>query len=443
MNRTFKLSPFLFALLLLPTRHGIAESPAASSVVITISVEDAITPVTSRYVVEAIREAENLNARALILRLDTPGGLDASMREATKAILGSAVPVVVWVGPSGARAASAGLFITIAAHVAAMAPGTNIGAAHPVGVGVGGQMDSTLSQKVENDAVAYARSIAMTRGRNADWVERAVRQSVAIDADEAARLHVVDILAPDMRDLLRQIDCRIVQTSRGPDTLRTRDAMVRPYEMSLREKILSVLSNPNIAYLLFLAGILGIFFELSNPGAILPGVVGGISLILALFAFQTLSVNFAGIMLILLAVVLFVAEIKITSHGVLSIGGVICLLLGSLMLFRPRIGEPGVSLGVIVPAVIMTAAFFVFAVAMALRAQRMRPVTGSEGMIGEIGIVIEQLNPRGRMRVRGEVWIASASTPIPEGAEVQVVSVDGLHLIVTQVEGRRAPGQEV
>jgi len=410
-------------------------APIEAPPVIEIRVEDAITPVSSRYMIEAIHEAESAHARALVVRLDTPGGLDSSMREATKAILGSEVPVVVWVGPPGARAASAGLFITMAAHVAAMAPGTNIGAAHPVGIGIGGQLDSTMVQKVENDAVAYVRSIAGVRGRNADWAEDAVRRSVSIESEEALRKHVVDLIASDVPELLRKIDGRVVQTVSGVDTLHTAGAVVREFGMSSRERILSVLSNPNIAYLLFLAGILGIFFELSHPGAILPGVIGGISMILALFAFQTLSVNFAGVLLMLLAVVLFVIEIKVPSHGALSIGGVICLLLGSLMLFRPRYGEPGVSLAVIIPAVILTAGFFVFAIWMALHAQKRRPVTGREGMIGEIGIVVDEIHPVGRARVRGEVWIASAETPIGKGEKVRVVSVDNLRLVVTRVNG--------
>lgn len=433
LSRLMRLSSCLLAIITLGALAGAAR---CATEVVEISVDDAITPVTGRYIVEGIKEAESSRARAIIIRLDTPGGLDSSMRDATKAILGSSVPVIVWVGPSGARAASAGMFITIAGHVAAMAPGTNIGAAHPVGLGFGGQMDSTMTGKVVNDAVAYIRSIAGVRGRNADWAESAVRRSASIEAEEAVRLHVVDLIAADVPDLLNKVDGRVVHVNQLPDTIRTADAVVREYRMSFRERVLSILSNPNIAYLLFLAGILGVFFELSSPGAIVPGIIGGISLILALFAFQTLPVNFAGILLMLLAVVLFVLEIKVPSHGALSIGGVVSLILGSLMLFRPRYGEPGVSLFVIVPAVMVTAGFFAFAIGMALRAQRRRPLTGREGMVGEVGIVVEEISPVGRVRVRGEVWSATSGVPIERGARVRIDSVEGLQLVVSRADGR-------
>jgi membrane-bound serine protease (ClpP class) len=430
------MRPSLLFIVLLSLMGAASVGPAADRRIFLLTVEDAITPVTSRYMVEGIRAAERADARAVVIQLDTPGGLDPSMREATKAIMGSRVPVVVWVGPSGARAASAGMFITIAAHVAAMAPGTNIGAAHPVGIGGGmGAIDSTMISKVENDAVAYARSIATARGRNADWVERAVRQSVSLEAEEAVRRGVCDLIAEDLPGLLREIDSRTVETSAGEESLGTAGADIREYRMGFRERLLAILVNPNIAYLLFLAGILGIFFELSNPGVILPGVIGGISLILALFAFQSLPVNYAGVMLILLAVVLFVAEIKVPSHGALTIGGVLSLLLGSLMLFRTRGGTMNVSLGVIVPALFLTVGFFVLAVTLAIRAQKRRPVTGAEGMIGEIGSVFDDLTPEGRVLIRGEYWRATAPRPLRAGTKVRVVSVKGLDLEVTAVEG--------
>jgi membrane-bound serine protease (ClpP class) len=429
------LSGACLAILMIMT-VGSADRALGAGRVLHLTVEDAITPVTSRYMVEGIRAAERTQARAVIIQLDTPGGLDTSMREAAKAILGSPVPVVVWVGPGGARAASAGMFLTIAAHVAAMAPGTNIGAAHPVGIGGGmGQVDSTMASKVVNDAVAYARSIATLRGRNADWAARAVRESVSLEAEEAVRQGVCDLIAVDLLDLLQRIDGREVKTSFGVDTLHTADAEVQEYGMGFRERVLAILANPNIAYLLLLAGILGIFFELSNPGAVLPGVIGGISLILALFAFQSLPVNYAGVMLILLAVVLFIVEIKVPSHGALSIGGVLSLLLGSLMLFRTRGGTMNVSLAVIVPALVITAGFFVLAVTLAIRAQKRRPVTGVEGMIGEIGTVADDLVPEGRVVLHGEYWTASAARPLSKGTRVRVVAVNGLHLEVTAVEG--------
>lgn len=429
MHARSRIAMLLFAFL-------VAWSPRSDAVgeAVGVEISDAITPVSARRIVEGVRAAESEGAEFVIIQLDTPGGLDTAMREATKAILGSSVPVVVWVGPPGARAASAGMFLTIAAHVAAMAPGTNIGAAHPVGMGGMGQPDSTMASKVVNDAVAYARSIATSRGRNADWVEKGVRESASIDAETAVATGVVDLIAEDIPSLLRALDGRVVRTAASTETLRTEGVAVREREMSFRERLLSIITNPNIAYLLFLAGILGIFFELSTPGAILPGVIGGISLILALFAFQTLTVNLAGILLVMLAVVMFLLEIKVPSHGLLSIGGVISLLLGSLMLFRGPAGL-GVSLAVVIPAIVLTAGFFVFAVAMALKAQRRSPVTGAEGMVGRIGTVIEDLRPEGRVLIHGELWTATAPEEIRRGERVRVVSVDGLHLDVTRSEG--------
>lgn len=431
-GRRVPLLPVLLALLV-----GMATiSQATPAPVLHLEVEDAITPVTARYIVEGIKSAERRSSPAVVLSLDTPGGLDASMRQATKAILGSRVPVVVWVGPPGARAASAGMFITIAAHIAAMAPGTNIGAAHPVGIGGIGQADSTMGSKVENDAASYARSIAVSRGRNADWVERAVRESVSLDADEAIRQGVVDLLAPDLSTLLERIDGRAVLTSAGEETVRTAGVPLHEYRMTLRDRLLSVIVNPSIAYLLFLAGILGIFFELSNPGVILPGVIGGISLILALYAFQSLPINLAGVLLILLAVILFIVEVKVPSHGALSIGGVLSLLLGSLMLFRTRGGASmNVSLAVIVPALLLTAGFFLFAVSKAFRAQKSPPLTGSEGMVGEIGVVFEEIAPEGRVMIQGEIWKATALHPVRKGTKVYVISVEGLCLHVDAVQG--------
>jgi len=327
------------------------------------------------------------------------------------------------------------MFVTLAAHVAAMAPGTNIGAAHPVGIGTGGAPDTTMMGKVVNDAVAYARSIANTRGRNADWAERAVRESVSLEAEEAVREGVCDLIASDLDSLLLAIDGRVVETSAGPETLMTRGLPLLEFRMTWQERILAVITNPNIAYLLFLAGILGIFFELSNPGVILPGVIGGISLILALFAFQSLSVNFAGVLLMILALIMFLAEIKVQSSGALSIGGVISLLLGSLMLFRTASGGPRVSIAVVIPAIMVTAGFFFFAVTMALRAQSRRTSTGREGMVGEFARVVEDLVPEGKVFLKGEVWDAVCLSPVSKGQRVRVVSVEGLVLRVEPFEG--------
>ncbi len=410
--------------------------------ILHVVIEDAITPVTARHMVDAIEVAERRQDAAVIVQIDTPGGLDSSMRQMIKAILSSKVPVIVWVGPPGARAASAGMFLTLSAHVAAMAPGTNIGAAHPVGLGGGGPPDSTMAGKIVNDAVAYARSIADTRHRNADWAERAVRESVSIEAEEAVRIGVCDLIAPDIRTLLDEIEGRVVEVSAGAETLAVAGLPLTEFRMTWQDKILAVLTNPNIAYLLFLAGILGIFFELSNPGSIFPGVIGGISLILALFAFQSLSVNFAGVLLMLLAIVLFLLEIKVPSSGALAIGGVVSLLLGSLMLFRTAGGGPSVSLTVIIPALIVTAGFFLFAVTMALRAQRQRTTTGREGLIGELAKVIEPIDPEGKVFLHGEVWSAIAASSIPKGRKVRVVAVQGLNLEVMPVEDGASTREE-
>ncbi|MGH7334705.1 MAG: NfeD family protein, partial [Candidatus Rokuibacteriota bacterium] len=299
------------------------------SAVATLTIDGVISPVTVRLVESAIERARAEGARALVIQLDTPGGLEKSMRLIAQRILNAEVPVVVYVAPTGARAASAGVFITLAAHVAAMAPATNIGAAHPVAVG--GNVDKESLRKIANDAAAFVRTIAAERGRNADWAEKAVRQSVSITEREALRLRVIDVVAESLPDLLEKIDGRTVKTSRGPVTLATRGAVVRPIEIGYRDRFLAIITDPNVAYVLMMLGVLGLFFELSNPGVIAPGVIGGISLILAFYAFQSLPINFAGLLLIGLGVVLLVAEIKIVSHGVLAIGGVIAMALGSVM----------------------------------------------------------------------------------------------------------------
>jgi len=298
-------------------------APAASAArpVSLIEMDSAITPVTVRLLITALDRAQGENAQALIVQLNTPGGLERSMRSMVQSILGAPIPVIVYVAPTGARAASAGVFITMAAHVAAMAPATNIGAAHPVAVG--GSMDKEMSKKVENDAAAFARTIAAERGRNAEWAEQAVRSSVSATEREAVKLKVVDLIAENVPDLLAKIDGRTVKTAKGPMTFATKDAPVKVIEVSFRDRFLALISDPNIAYLLMMAGMLGIFFELSNPGSILPGVIGGICLILAFFAFQSLPVNWAGLLLLLFGVVLLIVEIKVVSHGILTVGGVI------------------------------------------------------------------------------------------------------------------------
>ncbi len=404
---------------------------------------DAIGPVTARFVGKSILASEEDGAMAAVIVLDTPGGLDTSMREMVKAILGADVPVIVYVAPPGARAASAGLFVTLAAPVAAMAPGTSIGAATPVPIGTGAAPADTtepsgaMTAKATHDASAYARSLASRHGRNAAWAERAVREAVSLSAEEAVRDTVVDLIASTLEELLELVDGREVSLATGTAVLRTAGAEVRLLTMSWRERMLALITNPSIAYLLFLAGILGIGLELYNPGTILPGVVGAISLILAFFAFQSLPVTVAGVLLIILAVVMFALEFQVTSYGLLSIGGIVSLILGSLLLFE-RGSAARVSLSVLIPAVATFAAFFIFAVYMALRAQRRPRWSGADGMRGEIGKAATDLDPEGQVLVHGEYWNARAAGPIPAGKMVRVTRVDGLRIEVEPAES----GQE-
>ena len=417
--------------ILLPVAVWAAPAPVA-----TIEIEGVISPVTLRLVGLAIDRAQAERAQALVILLDTPGGLERSMRAIVQRMMNAEVPVVVFVAPTGARAASAGVFITMAGHVAAMAPATNIGAASPVSVG-GGGTDKTMMKKVENDAAAFIRTVAIERGRNADWAEKAVRQAVAVTEREALKLNVIDLVADSLPDLLGKIDGRTIKLPKGPVTLATKGAPVRPIEIGFRDRFLNVITDPNVAYVLMMLGMLGLFFELSNPGVILPGIIGGISLILAFFAFQSLPINYAGLLLILFGIVLLVAEIKIVSHGVLAIGGMISMALGSLMLFdSPEVGFR-VSWWVIAPTVGATAGLFLFVVAAGVRALGRPPATGVEGLVGKTAIVRERLAPEGQVMVSGEIWRAVAQgEPLEPGAQVRIVSVDGLTLKVAKAEAK-------
>jgi membrane-bound serine protease (ClpP class) len=403
---------------------------AAVGPVSTINVEGVISPVTVRLVETAIAKAQADKAQALVIQLDTPGGLERSMRTICQRLLNAEIPVIVYVGPTGARAASAGVFITMAAHVAAMAPATNIGAAHPVALG--GGVDKESMRKIENDAAAFARTIATERGRNADWAEKAVRQSVSVTEREAERLKVIDVVADSIPDLLAKIDGRTVKTVKGPVTLATKGAVVTSIAIGFRDRFLNVITDPNVAYILMMLGMLGLFFELSNPGAVLPGVIGGISLILAFFAFQSLPINFAGLLLILFAIVLFIAEIKVVSHGVLAIGGMVSMALGSLMLFDAPDAGFRVSWAVIIPTVALTGGLFLFAIALGVRAFARRPLLGVSGLIGQVGVARGALAPAGQVTVQGELWNAVADAPVEDGAPVRVVDVKGLTLKVVK-----------
>lgn len=398
-----------------------------------IKINDVITPAIAEFVSRSIEQATKENAACLIIQMDTPGGLDLSMRDIIKDIMNAEIPVIVYVGPSGARAASAGAIITIAADIAAMAPGTNIGAAHPVAMG-GGKMDRTMAEKVVNDAVAYVKSIAQKKGRNVDWAVRAVRDSVSIPETEALKLKVIDFIAKDLNELLEKADGKTVEKPKGAIKLATKGLKIQELEMGFRQRFLATLSNPNLAYILMMIGMVGLYFELAHPGAIFPGVIGGISLILAFFAFRTLPVNYAGVLLILLGVFLFIAEIKIASYGLLTIGGLISLAIGSIMLFDSPAPFLRASFTVIIPTVLATAAFFIFVVAAALKAQLARPVTGAEGLVGEIGVAKTRLSPEGKVFVHGEWWNAYADEGIEPEEKVRVLKNEGLKLKVERVK---------
>jgi len=421
----------LAALLLAPATGGAAPPPVAH-----IEIEGVISPVTLRLVGLAIDRAQAERAQALVIQLDTPGGLERSMRSIVQRMMNADVPVVIYVAPTGARAASAGVFSTMAAHVAAMAPATNIGAASPVALG--GGADKTMLKKVENDAAAFIRTVAVERGRNADWAEKAVRQAVSITEREALKLKVVDLIADSLPDLLDKLDGRVVKLPKTTVTLATKGAPVRPIEIGVRDRVLNVITDPNVAYILMMLGMLGLFFELSNPGVVLPGVIGGISLILAFFAFQSLPINYAGVLLILFGIVLLIAEIKIVSHGILALGGIVSMALGSLMLFdAPELGFR-VSWWAIVPMVGLTSGLFLFVVAAGVRALSGRQLLGPSGLVGTLGVARERLAPEGHVLVHGELWRAVAEGgPLEPGAQVRVLAVDGLTLRVGKADAER------
>lgn len=406
---------------------------AASRAVYVLPAVGSINPGLADFIVEGIRTAEKEEAAALVIQLDTPGGLDSSMRAINQAIINAKVPVMVYVSPKGGRAASAGMFITLAAHVAAMAPGTNIGAAHPVSVGLG-KMDKVMGEKVVNDMVAYARSLAAERGRNADWAEKAVRKSVSIDAQQAQKLKVVDLVAEDLEDLLKQVNGRTVKVDAQKVTLNTEGLPVKTIEESLRVRILKHIADPNIAFILMLIGLAGLYFELANPGSVLPGVVGALSLLLAFYAFQTLPVNFIGLLLIILAFVLFILEIYVTSFGLLSLGGVAALLLGSLMLFRGGDAGMDIAWSVLIPSVVIISLFFLVVAGLVVKSHVRRSVSGESALVGERGVAYTDLNPAGQIFIHGEYWQAVSEEPVAAGETVEVVKVAGLKLYVRPVK---------
>jgi membrane-bound serine protease (ClpP class) len=402
--------------------------------VISLKIDGSINPASADFIHNGIEKAAREKAECIIIHLNTPGGLLKSTRVIVSDILASPVPVVVYVSPGGAHAGSAGVFITLAAHIAAMAPGTNIGAAHPVSLQ--NQMDSTMNEKATNDAAAFIRTIAEKRHRNIEWAENAVRKSFSYSEIEALEDSAIDIIAKSELELLAKIDGKVVELASGTKTLHTASAVVKEQKMSVWEKLLDIISDPDIAYILFLLGMYGLIFELYNPGSILPGIVGVIALILALYSMHTLPINYAGLALIIFAVILFLLEIKIVSHGLLAIGGVISLLLGSMMLIKSNssLEMINISRGVIIGATIVSALFFLFVIGFGIRAQRRKVVTGIEGLVGDTGEVMEALSPKGTIKVQGEIWNAeSLGGTINKGEKVRIIEMKSLKLFVEKI----------
>jgi len=437
---------------------------ASAPVIVVLNVDGAISPGTADYVVRGLKSAAEEPAQLVVLKMDTPGGLDTAMRQVIKQIIASPVPVAAFVAPDGARAASAGTYILYASHIAAMAPATNLGAATPIMIGIGGlpgtgdqpQKDggheknggaspasgvtaapgAALERKQINDAAAYIRSLAQMRGRNVEWAEQAVRQAVSLTAAEALKLKVIDVIAPDVPDLLRQLDGRKVNVLGVERTLNVAGARIVALEPDWRSRLLSVIADPSIAYLLMLAGVFGLFFEFSNPGFILPGVAGAISLLLALFAFQVLPISYAGLGLIMLGIAFMTAEVFMPSFGVLGIGGIAAFVIGSVMLINTDVPGYGVPWSVIVPVAFASALFIFFVAGMALKAWSRPVVSGREELIGSIGKVLEDFDGKdGWAQVHGETWHIRSEQPLSLGQRIRVVRMDGLILVVEPEEG--------
>ena len=425
-----------------------------------------INPVTQQYITDAIDRSESDGAVCLILKLDTPGGLLDSTRAIVKRMMNAKVPIVVYIAPSGSRAGSAGVFITYAAHVAAMAPSTNIGAAHPVDAGGGGPLKKLvrrvkrgeaskkkdgkpeeevveeeerdpLSEKILNDTVAWITTIAKTRGRNETWAKKAVTESLSETETEAVKAHIVDLLAADVPDLLKQIDGRTVELAGQKVQLATSGAALVEIPMSKRQEFLAVITNPNVAYILMMLGTLGLIFEFTHPGIGFPGIAGLICLLLALYAFQALPINYVAVALIALGLGLLIAEIKIVSHGLLAVGGVISLTLGSLMLVASPDPNLRVSLQVIIPTVVTLAGLILFVVQRALSIQTQRAVTGPQALIGEVGVATTDVAPEGTVFVHGESWTATSAQSIHKGEKVRIVRVHGMQLRVERASSHQ------
>jgi membrane-bound serine protease (ClpP class) len=431
--RTFRAALFLSLLAVGASVLGQGKD-SASPHVDMIVIDGSINPAVDDFIRESLARAKANGARALIIQLDTPGGLLSSTRTIVKDLLGAQVPVMVYVAPSGAGAGSAGVFITMAAHIAAMAPGTNIGAAHPV-AGGGQEVKGVMGEKIENFTASFSETIAQKRGRNTEWAIQAVRKSVSITESDALKKNVIDIVAKDLDDLLKQADGRKVDLDGRYETLKVKGVQIVRHEMSLKQKILNALADPNIAYLLMMAGVLGLYMEFSHPGVIFPGVAGAICLLLALTAFQVLPINYAGLALILLGIALLVGEAFAPSFGILGIGGVISLTLGSFFLFDTESSDMAVDRSIIFTTVATLGAFVLAVSYLVFRAQKSRPTLGFQGLMGEVGEVRAKLSPAGKIFVHGEYWNAEGDTEIDVGEKVEVVGSEGMVLKV------RRPGQ--
>lgn len=405
-------------------------------------IEGIVGPITASYVTRTIQKAEDAKAEVLIFLIDTPGGLDEAMRDIIKEELNASIPIVIYVHPSGARDASAGVFITLAAHIAAMTPGTNIGAAHPVAISPGGRggdeeqgIDETMKEKMTQDAAAYIRSIAEKKNRNVNWAEDAVRKSVSATAEEALKLGIIDFIAESVDELLEKIDGMEVELVGFTKKLNTKDAVKKEIPMTWREELLKIISNPNIAYILFILGFYGLIFEITHPGAIIPGLLGALFLVLAFFAFQTLPINYTGVGLIILGIAMFVMEVLTPTYGPLTLGGIVAMTLGSLMLLNTNVPFLQISKSIIIAAVGTTAAFFLFALGAVIKAMKRKPATGKEGLIGEIGTAEGDINStEGKVFIHGEYWNAESSEMIKEGEKVEVLEVERLKLKVKKKE---------
>ncbi|MBI4511584.1 MAG: nodulation protein NfeD [Deltaproteobacteria bacterium] len=408
-----------------------ASSARADDSVVVLTLDGTIQPASLRYLVRGLKEATERGSRLVIVELNTPGGLLVSLRRMATAITSSERPVVVHVTPFGAQAASAGFFVLISADVAVMSPGTNTGAAHPVPLGEQPEASKEMLAKVTEDAAALVRSLAQRRGRDVTWAEKAVRESLSYTAREALEKGLIDAIAADRAELLGLLDGRpVVRFDGRRETLRTRGAEVVLVKPTFADRLLMVIADPNVAYLLMVLGALGLFLELVHPGSILPGVLGGVSILLALFAFSVLPINYVGVLLITLALGLLVAEAFITSHGLLAVAGLVSFVLGSLMLVESPVPGWRIGLGLILPTALVVGGLLLLLVSRAVRARRLRAMTGLEGLVGETGEVVVALSPSGKVRVHGEYWNAVAGEPLPEGTKVRVVAVSGSELKV-------------